>query len=56
MKYYSEKIDLKLFSEFYENYAALMHEDSSIIAGLLVGLNVIDFNIPMKDINLDTQV
>ncbi|EDV22659.1 uncharacterized protein TRIADDRAFT_59144 [Trichoplax adhaerens] len=42
-------------SEFYESYATLMHEESSVIAGLLIGLNVIDINIPMKGINLDTQ-
>lgn len=43
-------------SEFYEPNALMMEEEGAIIAGLLVGLNVIDANFCMKGEDLDSQV
>uniref|UniRef100_A0A8C0H3T4 RUN and FYVE domain containing 3 n=1 Tax=Chelonoidis abingdonii TaxID=106734 RepID=A0A8C0H3T4_CHEAB len=43
-------------SEFYEPNALIMEEEGHIIAGLLVGLNVIDANFCMKGEDLDSQV
>ena len=43
-------------SEFYEVNALMMEEEGAIIAGLLVGLNVIDANFCMKGEDLDSQV
>nr|XP_043881719.1 protein RUFY3 isoform X2 [Solea senegalensis] len=45
-----------LLSEFYEANALLMEEEGAVIAGLLVGLNVIDANLCMKGEDLDSQV
>ncbi|KAM9329803.1 protein RUFY3 isoform 2-T2 [Gastrophryne carolinensis] len=45
-----------LMSEFYEPNALMMEEEGAIIAGLLVGLNVIDANFCMKGEDLDSQV
>ncbi|XP_055499975.1 protein RUFY3 isoform X3 [Leucoraja erinacea] len=45
-----------LLSEFYEPNALMMEEEGAVIAGLLVGLNVIDVNLCMKGEDLDTQV
>eukprot|EP00062_Callorhinchus_milii_P007622 gi/632949439/ref/XP_007890157.1/ PREDICTED: protein RUFY3 isoform X3 [Callorhinchus milii] len=45
-----------LMSEFYEANALMMEEEGAVIAGLLVGLNVIDVNLCMKGEDLDTQV
>uniref|UniRef100_A0A8D0GU13 RUN and FYVE domain containing 3 n=1 Tax=Sphenodon punctatus TaxID=8508 RepID=A0A8D0GU13_SPHPU len=45
-----------LLSEFYEHNALMMEEEGAIIAGLLVGLNVIDANFCMKGEDLDSQV
>ncbi|XP_060707762.1 protein RUFY3 isoform X2 [Hemiscyllium ocellatum] len=45
-----------LLSEFYETNALMMEEEGAVIAGLLVGLNVIDVNLCMKGEDLDTQV
>nr|XP_033816899.1 protein RUFY3 isoform X5 [Geotrypetes seraphini] len=45
-----------LLSEFYEANALMMEEEGAIIAGLLVGLNVIDANFCMKGEDLDSQV
>ncbi|XP_005304170.2 protein RUFY3 isoform X5 [Chrysemys picta bellii] len=45
-----------LLSEFYEPNALIMEEEGHIIAGLLVGLNVIDANFCMKGEDLDSQV
>ncbi|GCC16801.1 hypothetical protein chiPu_0017354 [Chiloscyllium punctatum] len=44
-----------LLSEFYETNALMMEEEGAVIAGLLVGLNVIDVNLCMKGEDLDTQ-
>lgn len=44
------------YSEFYEANALMMEEEGAIIAGLLVGLNVIDANFCMKGEDLDSQV
>lgn len=43
-------------SEFYETNALMMEEEGAVIAGLLVGLNVIDANLCMKGEDLDSQV
>lgn len=43
-------------SEFYEANALMMEEEGAVIAGLLVGLNVIDANLCMKGEDLDSQV
>uniref|UniRef100_A0A8D2HJ81 RUN and FYVE domain containing 3 n=1 Tax=Urocitellus parryii TaxID=9999 RepID=A0A8D2HJ81_UROPR len=45
----------ELLSEFYEPNALMMEEEGAIIAGLLVGLNVIDANFCMKGEDLDSQ-
>ncbi|XP_064152698.1 protein RUFY3 isoform X1 [Anguilla rostrata] len=44
-----------LLSEFYEANALMMEEEGAVIAGLLVGLNVIDANLCMKGEDLDSQ-
>ncbi|XP_025031177.1 protein RUFY3 isoform X3 [Python bivittatus] len=46
----------EILSEFYEPNALMMEEEGAIIAGLLVGLNVIDANFCMKGEDLDSQV
>lgn len=46
----------RLHSEFYEPNALMMEEEGAVIAGLLVGLNVIDANLCMKGEDLDSQV
>uniref|UniRef100_A0A8C5ICI6 RUN and FYVE domain containing 3 n=1 Tax=Junco hyemalis TaxID=40217 RepID=A0A8C5ICI6_JUNHY len=48
--------DLPGLNEFYEPNALMMEEEGAIIAGLLVGLNVIDANFCMKGEDLDSQV
>ncbi|MEQ2216056.1 hypothetical protein XENOCAPTIV_010006 [Xenoophorus captivus] len=48
--------DLPGLSEFYEPNALMMEEEGAVIAGLLVGLNVIDANLCMKGEDLDSQV
>ncbi|XP_041855934.1 protein RUFY3 isoform X2 [Melanotaenia boesemani] len=45
-----------LLNEFYEPNALMMEEEGAVIAGLLVGLNVIDANLCMKGEDLDSQV
>uniref|UniRef100_A0A3Q2DQH7 RUN and FYVE domain containing 3 n=1 Tax=Cyprinodon variegatus TaxID=28743 RepID=A0A3Q2DQH7_CYPVA len=45
-----------LLGEFYEPNALMMEEEGAVIAGLLVGLNVIDANLCMKGEDLDSQV
>ncbi|KAI5613112.1 protein RUFY3 isoform X3 [Silurus asotus] len=45
-----------LLSEFYEPNALMMEEEGAVIAGLLVGLNVIDANLCMKGEDLDSQL
>lgn len=47
---------LLFLSEFYEPNALMMEEEGAVIAGLLVGLNVIDANLCMKGEDLDSQV
>ena len=46
----------RVCSEFYEANALMMEEEGAVIAGLLVGLNVIDANLCMKGEDLDSQV
>jgi hypothetical protein len=43
-------------SDFYEPGAFLMEDEGTVIAGLLVGLNVIDCNLGIKDEDLDQPV
>jgi len=43
-------------SDFYEPGAMLLEEEAQVIAGLLVGLNVIDCNMGIKDEDLDKPV
>lgn len=57
-EYFKFIIDKKdsVFGEFYENDAFMMSEDAVIIAGMLVGLNIIDCNDwCVKDEDLDFQ-
>ena len=41
-------------SEFYDHNALIMQDEAPVIAGLLVGLNVIDCNLCLKGDDLDT--
>jgi len=43
-------------SDLYEPGAMMLEEEAQIISGLLVGLNVIDFNMAFKDEDLDHPV
>ena len=43
-------------SDFYEPGAIMLDEEAHVISGLLVGLNVIDCNIGVKDEDLDRPV
>jgi len=43
-------------SDFYEPGAMMLEEEAQVIAGLLVGLNVIDCNMGIKDEDLDKPV
>ena len=43
-------------SDFYEPGAIMLEEEAQVIAGLLVGLNVIDCNMGIKDEDLDKPV
>uniref|UniRef100_UPI00358E4F30 protein RUFY3-like isoform X4 n=1 Tax=Myxine glutinosa TaxID=7769 RepID=UPI00358E4F30 len=45
-----------LLSEFYEPTALMMEEEGLLIAGLLVGLNMIDANLCIKGEDLDSEV
>ena len=45
-----------IFREWYDSHAVLMQEEGVVIAGLLVGLNVIDCNFDLKGDSLDTWV
>ncbi|XP_060740903.1 RUN and FYVE domain-containing protein 1 isoform X2 [Tachysurus vachellii] len=45
-----------LLGEFYEPGAVVMEEEGAVIAGMLVGLNVIDANLCVKGEDLDSQV
>lgn len=43
-------------SQSYETGALLLADEAGVIAGLLVGLNVIDCNVAIKDDDLDQPV
>lgn len=43
----------EILCDFYETGAIMLEEEAAIISGLLVGLNVIDCNIGIKDEDLD---
>ncbi|GAB6019196.1 hypothetical protein CHUAL_000814 [Chamberlinius hualienensis] len=55
--YFKCLIDKKdvLLNEFYEPTAFMMCDEAVVIAGLLVGLNVIDCNLCVKEEDLDSQ-
>ncbi|GBM96198.1 RUN and FYVE domain-containing protein 2 [Araneus ventricosus] len=55
--YFRMLIDGKdeILSEFYERDALMMSEEAIIVGGLLVGLNVIDCNLCVKEEDLDYQ-
>ncbi len=42
-------------SDFYESDALMLSDEATIIGGLLVGLNIIDCNLCMKEEDLDSQ-
>ena len=43
-------------SDWYEGDAVMMCEEGSVIAGLLMGLNAIDYNVMMKGEDFDKSV
>ena len=45
-----------VFSDWYEENSIILSEEGSVIAGMLVGINVIDCNFDFKRIDLDAQV
>ncbi|KAG7165848.1 RUN and FYVE domain-containing protein 2-like [Homarus americanus] len=45
-----------LLTEFYETGALMLADESIVIMGLLVGLNVIDCNLCVKEEDLDSQM
>ncbi|XP_076459942.1 protein RUFY3-like [Babylonia areolata] len=53
--YFKAMIEKKeqLLTEFYENGAFMVEEEGTVIAGLLVGLNVLDCNMCIKGEDLD---
>ncbi|XP_042911002.1 RUN and FYVE domain-containing protein 2 isoform X2 [Parasteatoda tepidariorum] len=55
--YFRRLIDGKddILREFYEKDALMMSEEAIIVGGLLVGLNVIDCNLCVKEEDLDYQ-
>ena len=44
------------YRDLYEAGAMMLEDESIVIAGLLVGLNVIDCNMAIKDEDLDQPV
>lgn len=44
------------FSEWYDPEAFLLNEESVVMSGLLMGLNVIDYNVIMKGEDYDRPV
>ena len=53
-----ERLKFKCFicSEYYEEGAMLIEDEGMVIPGLLVGLNVIDCNMCIKEEDLDQPV
>jgi hypothetical protein len=43
-------------NDLYDNEAILLSDESSMICGLLVGLNVLDFNFCLKETSLDYPI
>ena len=44
-------------SEFYDTGALMLNDEATVVAGLLVGLNIIDCNMVLKDdVDLDQPV
>lgn len=44
------------YRQHYDAGALMLDEEASVIAGLLVGLNIIDCNIVLKDEDLEQPV
>ncbi|XP_067138223.1 RUN and FYVE domain-containing protein 2-like isoform X1 [Centruroides vittatus] len=55
--YFRFLVDKKdeILAEFYEDESLMMSEEAVVIGGLLVGLNVIDCNLCVKEEDLDSQ-
>lgn len=41
--------NLTIFRDFYETYALMLGEEAMVVSGLLIGLNIIDCNMVLKD-------
>ncbi|XP_003745845.1 RUN and FYVE domain-containing protein 1 [Galendromus occidentalis] len=52
--YVSKMIDMDLLSQLYHESALLRNDEFALLCGLLVGVNVVDFNFCLKDENLDS--
>jgi hypothetical protein len=42
-------VHLTIFRDFYEPYALMLGEEAMVVSGLLIGLNIIDCNMVLKD-------
>lgn len=53
--YFKSLVDNRdsLVGDLYDSGAMIMNDESSVVAGLLVGLNFIDYNLCVKDEDLD---
>ena len=40
---------LNYYREFYDTGALMLNDEATVVAGLLVGLNIIDCNMVLKD-------
>lgn len=49
-------LSVSLYREYYEPQALLLSDEAAIVAGLLVGLNVVDCAITVKGDDLDQPV
>ena len=45
----------KLLQDYYEEYALMMSDEAIVIGGLLVGLNILDCNLCLKEEDLDSN-
>ena len=54
--YTYDDMNVYIVSEWYQPGALLFSEEGIIIAGLLVGLNTIDYNVVMKGEEFDKPV
>lgn len=44
-----------LLGDYYEDYALMMSDEAVVIGGLLVGLNILDCNLCLKEEDLDSN-